>query len=278
MCRLLLPILNPRFPADRCPPSPRRWLIWGIVCLFHGLATAQDAVADASGSAEASEAPLSSWHLAVSGGFTRYSESHMRLSGPEVGLHASTGQFWGETRIQWEGDALLGRLHYDSDNSGSMDRVANVETRWRLRVPMWGAMSIGQGWSTGIALHTLWNDLRGVTTSGHLGYQRTAVQWWLPLRWDGPSGEYVDTGMLIYGRHRSSLSQAAADMPDVINTQRRGLYTQLGHPIPSLLPNHWVPFLRMTYLGDSQHLQAGPWDVSEPASRRWQLGLSVSVK
>ncbi len=147
----------------------------------------------------------------VSAGMNKYTEANMKLVGPEMGLHARGVNVFPNTNWVLEGDVLLGRQNYTSTSTGSMRNVGNLETRWRVM----GKIAPDTGWSTGLALHTLWNDLQGVATdsSGNTynGYQRSARQVWLPIRWTPTQASSFEVGSLISGKHTSSLSQADGD-------------------------------------------------------------------
>ena len=228
-----------------------------VLCsLFLGLLTstawAQDSLAN------------SGLQWGVSAGWNHYKEPHlMQLSGPELGLH---GQIQTDNQLQYEGEVLWGSQHYDSTSTGSMDHVSNVHSYWRVLTPVWGTHA--NGISAGLAYHTLWNDLRGQTSTLNNGYQRIANQLWAPLRWRVNAQWQLDAGVLIYGRHQSNLSEAGRS--DLINTQRRGQYLQVSGHWPTQDGDTFTPFVRYTHLGDSNHLPGG----YEPASQRWQAGLS----
>ena len=208
----------------------------------------------------------------VSVGLNRYQEpGFMQLQGPELGVHAT----WTLPSVQWEGDVLLGQQKYTSHDSGSMTGVTNLETRWRSLVCLSNDRLTQPGFLAGLAVHTLWNDLRGTTTvnqTTYSGYERSAIQLWLPVRWTTGDAWDVDAGLLVYGRHASKLSQVNARYADIANTQRSGQYVQANF--------HWVleggdtlkPFVRYTHLAKSNSIVMNGSTWVEPASYRWQIG------
>lgn len=224
------------------------------------------------------------WQWGASAGFNHYREPSldMRLSGPELGVHLRLGGFEGRPRWQLEADVLAG-LHDYASPSGKLGNSENLETRWRALYQAWprgeGGLFVGP------AVHTLYNDLRGRTTLGAAGYQRTniglwlAAQWRQPLQPQGPlaslSAVQLDAGRLVRARHHSYLSQADRRYPDIGNTQRHGWYGQvrLDFKAQGLLLQ---PFVRYTRLKDSDESVVGFISGIEPASHRWQLGLQVS--
>lgn len=234
--------------------------------------------------------PLLQW--STSAGYNHYREPSidMELQGPELGLHLRVSQLPRLPRWQAEADVLGSLQRYDSP-SGRLKNVENLETRWRLLYQIWPQGD--QGLFVGPALHTLHNDLRGITDRGAAGYQRETLGVWLALQWrqplsaDGPlsslSNVQVDAGRLLRARHNSYLSQANRNYPDIGNTQRKGFYVQakLVFKAENLLLQ---PFVRYTHLDDSDvttvalrgSTLTGTLTGIEPASQRWQVGLQVS--
>lgn len=221
----------------------------------------------------------------VSGGMNDYKEpALMQLKGPEVGLHSRVTHWANMPNAQFEGDILLGTQKYTSVNSGSMSGVSNLETRWRALVPIFSDTPTNEGFFAGLALHTLWNDLRGTSTFNgktYGGYQRSAAQLWLPLRWASGDVWELDAGLLIYGRHTSKLSEVGPSYSDAINTQRQGKYAQMAIKISLRDGDVVKPFIRYTHLGDSDtviirgpqnNCPNGLCSATEPLSNRWQVG------
>ena len=210
----------------------------------------------------------------ISAGMNKYTEANMKLVGPEIGLHARGVNVFPNTNWVLEGDVLLGRQKYTSTSTGSMRNVGNVETRWRVM----GDIAPNTGWSTGLAVHTLWNDLQGIATdsSGQTfnGYQRTARQLWLPVRWEPGGASTFELGTLITGKHTSALSQAdPAAYTDITNKQKRGTYLQASVALG--LPNgdSLSPFVRLTHLSTSDVVAMGGKNWTEPNNRRLQTGV-----
>jgi hypothetical protein len=232
-------------------------------CLLTFSALGQDAP-------EPPDAPRLHW--GVSAGLNRYQEKGlMQLQGPEMGVHATLTS----PSVQWESDVLLGKQHYTSQDSGSMTGITNLETRWRALVDLGGDTQPPSGVWAGLAFHTLWNDLRGTTTFNQItygGYERSAVQLWLPVRWSGLGGWDVDAGLLIYGRHTSKLSQVNSHYSDIVNTQHSGQYAQASFHWAWDDGNRLTPFVRYTRLGKSSSVVMNGNSWIEPASDRWQIG------
>ena len=224
----------------------------------------------AQAQAQTNTRPMTQWGL--SAGVNHYREPGlMQLQGPEVGLHASVYNLPSMPKLHLEGEAFLGMQRYSSTNTGSMDGVHNIETRWRAMLPVFANTPNQQGLYAGVGLHTLWNDLRGNSSTGSGGYERITRQLWLPVRWVGNFWE-IETGVLVYGRHTSKLSQANTNPPssDVVNTQKRGGYLQGKLNIQMNAQHALSPYVRYTGLGDSDVVN----NAYEPASKRWQIGIT----
>ena len=212
----------------------------------------------------------------VSGGMNSYKEPGlMQLKGPEVGLHSRVTNWASLPNAQFEGDIFWGRQKYTSVSSGSLSGVTNLETRWRVLLPVFSDTPTHEGFFAGLALHTLWNDLRGTSTfNGQTfgGYERSARQLWLPVRWASGDMWEIDGGLLIYGHHTSMLSQVNTTYTDITNTQRRGQYAQVSMNLKLDNGDHLRPFVRYTHLGDSNTVAMGGKNWIEPESNRWQIG------
>ena len=215
--------------------------------------------------------PVVQWGL--SAGVNQYKEPNlMELQGPEVGLHARAYNFNAMPQLHLEGDVFFGKQRYTSNNTGSMNGVHNIETRWRALMPVFANTANQHGLYAGLGLHTLWNDLRGTSSTGSGGYERSATQLWLPVRWVSNFWE-LEAGVLVYGRHTSKLSEASSRYADIVNTQHHGQYAQASLNFPLSNGDAIKPFVRYTHLADSNTVAMGGSNWLEPASQRWQAGV-----
>lgn len=212
----------------------------------------------------------------ISAGVNHYKEPDlMQLKGPELGIHARLTHWADIPSAQFEGDVLLGKQKYTSVNSGNMSGITNLETRWRALIPLFSDTPTQEGWFSGLAMHTLWNDLRGTTTfqgTTYGGYQRGATQLWLPVRWSSGGMWEVDAGLLIYGRHTSKLSEVNRSYQDITNTQHGGQYAQVTMKLDLSNGDAIRPFARYTHLANSNTVSMGGKNWLEPESYRWQVG------
>lgn len=233
---------------------------WFVLAVLPALAQAQ---------IQNNSRPVTQW--GISAGLNHYKEPElMQLKGHELGLSGRIHNLSAMPHVHLEGDVFLGVQSYSSTKTGTMDDVGNVETRWRAMVPIFFNASPRKGLYAGIGIHTLWNDLRGTSSTGNGGYVRDARQLWVPIRWVGNFWE-VETGVLAYGQHTSKLSQAQTNPPgnDVVNTQKRGAYLQGQLNIQLNSHQGLSPYVRYTGLANSDVVD----NAYEPASQRWQLGV-----
>ncbi len=223
----------------------------------------------AVGAAQAQAADSNDWRLSL--GYQHYSESAMRLQGPELGLHWRRPLSSG---LQLEAEGLMGVQHYSSDRTGSLNNVFNLDTRWRVLQPL-GALP---AFSYGLALHTHFNNLRGVTTTGYGGYDRISTQIWLPVRWSISAEQpwALDAGALLWGQHVSRLSQVGSGNSDVTNVQRSGFYLQGSTTVDSSY-GAFTPYVRWAWVDNSDEkvvqLSGLRQRVYEPRNNRVDVGL-----
>lgn len=218
--------------------------------------------------------PKVQWGLSL--GVNRYTESKMQLLGTEIGLHARLVGSEVLPNWQLEGDVLLGRQKYTSNGTGDLNGVVNIETRWRALAPLYRTGSGPEGLSAGLGFHTLWNDLRGTTSTNHAGYERQATQLWLPIRWTSAEAWELEGGLLLRGTHTSRLSQANSINSDIHNTQKSGTYVQANTSFKLEDGTRLSPFVRFTHLGDSDIVRSGNQYWVEPKSQRWQIGAVLN--
>ncbi len=226
------------------------------------------------------------WHWATSAGLNSYTESLMRLQGPELGLHLRLSDTALSPHWSLEADVLYGRQDYESLDTGRLSNIPNLETRTRALYAPAGRMTDAGavGLSYGLAVHTLWNNLDGTTTTGAGGYVRKAIQLWAPLRWreqlapgSWASAWTAEGGALLTGQHTSVLSQVSSVYPDITNRQDKGIYLQFrSEHRQGLRAGAWSPYVRWTWLGDSDTVAFSTttrnYLGTEPLSRRWQVG------
>lgn len=262
---------RPARPADDHGAMPWLHPLPALLLATSGLALAQPVTQ--------APAPGPRWQWATSFGAHHYREpvADMELQGPEWGAHLRLSEFPAWPRWQVDADVLASAQRYDSPD-GVLERVANVESRWRLLYQAWPGEA-GHGLFLGPAVQTVYNDLRGRTSRNFAGYERRNLSLWLALQWRSPlawqalpalAGLQLDAGRLVRGRQVSQLSQVDPRLSDLVHTQRHGRYLEARLNLRAQ-PLVLQPFVRHTVVKDSAVSQG----FYEPENHRWQLGLSV---
>ncbi len=253
-----------------------RWAVLASLAVAP-LAWAQDA--PVAPVAPASNAGL---RLGLSTGFTHYRESQMQLAGPNLGLQLEWAQPWGLERWVLQAQGLLSAPNYSSPVSGSIDRRTTVETAWRalysLSAP--GNASAGR-WDAGLEWQTYYNDLRGTTSVGHVGYERERYGLWALAGYQSPAAPAhpqgaqhwrLEAAVLLQGVAVSHLSQVSTSYGDAVNRQNRGVSLRAERSY-RYAPGEFRPYLGVSWVGDSDVQRQTNASVMEPANTTWQLGL-----
>lgn len=196
----------------------------------------------------------------------------MNLKGLELGVHWQSRKLGPFTL---EANAHLGLQNYRSVQSGRLNSVLNVDTRWQaLR-----ASTVLPQWQFGLASHSHANFLQGTTSLSFRGYDRLSTHVWLAVRWHSDNSQpwAVDAGWLLWGEHFFLLSQVNPNLQDVANQQRKGVYLQISKEIHAD-SGDMEPYARGNWVDDSEiswgtvapGLAIGDY---EPRNNRLQVGL-----
>ena len=243
-----------------------RPLAWITACL--ALQTTLGAHAQ---STEPAPEPPTTWAAGL--GWWRYSEPVMKLEGPQLTLRAQhISQEAGWPKLL-EADIGVGSLRYSSHGSGSLSQVPMLRGQASA---LWDIEPSGQ-WRAGLQLEATWTDLRGTTSTGHSGYERFNSKAWAVLQYEPPSTSRTELGLLLRGRQQSYLSQANPTLPDITNTQKRGVFLAYRHsPLagPSGGGYGLRPWIRYTSVSNSDQVGVEGW--YEPRNRTLQIGLESS--
>lgn len=228
----------------------------------------------------------------------KYSEANMSLKATKLGAeYAITFQ-------RSDGWFLRGQLRgaagdADYRGSGNMGGVPDryVESRW------------GVGREFALGEHTLWpeaglgyrylyNDMRGVTDTGAVGYRRESryltARAALRYRFLIPDGSSMEAAIehdrLLLGRQDTRLSDIEGrgpwtDVPDVVNYQYRGEGWRLS---ATYRINAWSvgSYLHLWRIKDSDkdHIQVQTttgtenWTVWEPTNNTREIGVKVAYR
>lgn len=207
------------------------------------------------------------WQRAIAIGWHYFDESAMSMRGPELTLTVRMPT-WRGWKVNAE--ASVAQLDYRSQNTGTMNSVPWLQTRWSALYPVLPSNSDFASWSWGPMLTAYSNDLRGITSTGHQGYERLGNQWWASLQYE--SGHHrLELSGLIYGEHTSKLSQAGAS-GDIVNKQRRGWSVAHEYQLSTADTNGWRLQSRFTHIDTSNFVGAAGWH--EPQNKTFRLAVA----
>lgn len=154
----------------------------------------------------------------------------MDMKGVKLGLAGSAAKTLGN---DWH---VIGDLRFafgEVDYTGSGTKRNNPDQLWDLRAT--GGKDLAAGNAVlapyaGLGYRTLFNDLRGTTSTGAAGYRRTSEYVYLPLgvthRFQTNSDSRISTSLeydhLISGRQTTYLSDVDPGIGDPVNKQKKG--------------------------------------------------------
>ncbi|MDD3182070.1 MAG: hypothetical protein PHD48_04615 [Alphaproteobacteria bacterium] len=153
----------------------------------------------------------------------------VKLQGPQGGVQViATGAIGSQWFLRGDGRFTAGSLDYKG--SGTMDTNPNYIGEARATI---GHDFLARNWGVspyvGIGYRYLHSDVRGVTTTGHLGYQRDSHYLFVPIgiqpRVLFPNGDKLtltaEYDPLLQGWQESFLSDVSG-YPDLTNKQKAG--------------------------------------------------------
>lgn len=177
-----------------------------------------------------------------------------------------------------------GKADYDSSLSGTIHDHPDwyIETRGLVGKDFVVGEAVLSPY-VGIGYRYLFNDLRGTSSTGALGYRRESHYYSLPLgvthRVRLSSGTELSTlveyAPLLRGRQESMLTDANAALPNVSNLQRRGYGLRLG---ATLRMGRWSvgPLLSWWRIENSDSVTTATGAVfTEPRNQTREVGLRV---
>lgn len=256
-----------------------------LACLFVALACSSGVQA---------QAPTS---VAMRGGFEvggqvsdyRYEEPDIDVSldGPQLAFAgAYTLRADSDFYARFELRLADGELYYQG--SGTMDSVPNttVESRALLAAEFLPEDGVAIAPYAGIGYRYLYNDLRGITSTGAIGYRRYSRYLYLPLgislrfrageRWVvAPTVEY---DYFIRGEQESMLSDTGLGFSDATNHQRKGY----GYRASLMFENGnlaFGPWLQGWEIEDSDIVPIGGGFFGlEPKNETFEAGIEVKYR
>jgi hypothetical protein len=229
----------------------------------------------------AASAALGGARLGLSTGYTHYREPQMQLAGANLGLHLRWAQPWGLEGWAFEAHGLLGAPDYDSPVSGAIARRINVQTVWRVLHGRPVGAEPAARFEGGLEWHGYYNDLRGTTSVGDVGYERERYGLWAVVAYQAPVASAqprgakswrLEAAILLQGWAVSRLSQVSFAYSDVVNRQDRGFALRAQRSYRHAA-GEVIPYVGVSWVGDSDLKRQPNYSVKEPANVTWQLGV-----
>jgi hypothetical protein len=219
----------------------------------------------------------------------RYTEPtiHVRIDGPQVGARGAYTVPFSENYFS-RGELRGAYGEHDYSGSGTAEREPNFifEARYLLGRDFRPSSGLVLAPYSGLGYRYLFNDLRGRSSTGEVGYRRYSHYFYLPIglrarfaaggSWVlAPHAEYA---VFLGGEQYSRLTDTGLPLSDARNRQRRGNGFRAGlmfeHGDFSFGP--WVNFWR---IHDSDVVRVSPTrGALEPRNRTREAGIEASVR
>jgi hypothetical protein len=208
----------------------------------------------------------------------------MQLEGPKAGLrlaYARTDAAGRSGRLELS--AAYGRLRYDSNGTGALSGVPDTSVDARLLVgfdygPKRGVPLMPY---VGLGYRFLYNDLRGTTSTGAVGYRRESTYVYVPA---GLTGRWrqllatVEIDFLLKGQQTTYLGDTGLGLADVQNDQKRGLggRASLIYDAGRVAFGPWISAWR---IADSDLSSPAPGLIGrEPKNRTTEAGFELRFR
>lgn len=174
------------------------------------------------------------WEVGGQAAHYRYEEPNvMSLEGPRIGA-VGAYTFTGPNRLYTRIDVRVsyGLLDYESTGTGTADNIEDWigEARVAIGRDYLPSDSVALSPYIGFGYRYLFNDSRGYTSTGAIGYRRYSQYYYVPVgvtsrfrageQWVvAPTVEY---DWFLSGRQETKLSDTGLGLPDVTNKQHDG--------------------------------------------------------
>jgi len=233
------------------------------------------------------------WEAGAQAAHYRYLEPDFaQLTGNHAGIVVARNFTSAEgvfSRIDFRGS--YGRLKYESPASGTQDRVPDWISEARAVAGLdWVGGSVSLSPYLGLGYRYLYNDSRGYSSSGSIGYRRFSNYLYAPAgltmrihlgsRW--VLAPTVEADVLLQGRQVSKLSDTGLGYIDVTNEQKKGR----GHRASLMLEkDRWAigAWTHYWHIGDSDTQFAGvvngiPRGALEPENYTRESGMELRYR
>lgn len=219
----------------------------------------------------------------------RYREAGlMQLRGPRLGLWAEKSMgHWDEWQTTLRGQLQSSAMHYSSPVSGELANVPyqEMDVRVTAQHPLaktdtpWGPWQWSTSAGLGYRLH--YNDLRGTTSQGAVGYRRLNQRLELPLGLQAQSATGISVRMewsaALYGSHTTYMSDVGALGNATVQQKSQAWAVELGW-------QPWPQWALSLYHRQASTQATAPWRSTingvtqrylEPASSWHDTGIRI---
>ena len=200
-------------------------------------------------------------NIGVSLSYYRYEEPDlMSLVGGKIGLDInSTKTLQHNYFIRGDMRYAFGTVDYNSNGTGSTSGELDLYTEARgLLGKDWGFKNTGLALYTGFGYRFLFNDGRGITSTGAAGYRRESNYFYIPIgvihrlaiKDQARLASTLEYDHLLKGKQISRLSDGGQGYSDLTNNQNSGYGLKLSIIYEK---DKWVigPYAHYWYINDS---------------------------
>jgi len=224
------------------------------------------------------------WEIGVQLSNYRYEEADPGVSirGPRVGLTAAYTKTRAEKWfVRFDGRAAFGSLEYEG--SGTLDSNPDwvLEARGCLGRDFFPSPGVSLSPYAGLGSRYLYSDLRGLTSTGAVGYRRYSTYFYAPLglmsrfslsgKWSiSPTLEYDH---FISGKQQTRLTDASSGLLDADNKQGSGYGYRLSVTVEK---DSWAlgPWMHYWSIDDSDVVLGG----KEPKNETREYGIELRYR
>ena len=179
---------------------------------------------------------------------------------------------------------VTGQANYNSVATGSL----NSRPDWYYEARILGGRDYSYGDSIispylGISYRYLFNDLRGTTSTGNIGYRRESNYYSLPIGLSHKMSlsnqkqlhTIIEYSYLIRGLQNTKLSDANTGLADISNNQRSGYGFRLSSMVRF---DRWAvgPSVIFWRINQSEQVSSGGKNYIEPQNNTTELGLKAN--
>jgi hypothetical protein len=205
----------------------------------------------------------------------------VKISGPLFGVHGEkTWSLADGDFLRLDANFQDGRLDYSGSGNQSHEPNRILDVRFVYGDDAQLANGVLSSY-IGIGYRSLYDDGRGITSTGKFGYQREQQYTYLPIGlryktlWNNKKLSWnAEAGILISGSNFTHLSDYDPSLPNMTFKQKNGYELRLA---AMLTQGAWDvgPYLQYWKVGDSEIVNFGTFGFQEPKNTTVDVGVKV---